>query len=107
MASGAAADDVPPATDWGWSGGFVGGHLGAAWGDSGWQREGATGTRSGSLGLGNPYDFLDGSGSYVEGLQAGYDHQLSSGIVVGAVTDISFPNLISGTHSIDAGLASA
>lgn len=101
VTSGSFADELAtvPASDW--SGAYAGGHFGAAFGNSNWRRDGANGTRGGSTGLGNPYDFFDGSGSYVEGLQAGYDHQLPSGIVIGAVTDVSFPNLLSGTQAMD------
>lgn len=107
LTSGALADEPVGHATSEWSGAFVGGHLGAAWGASDWQRGGVAGTDGGSIGLGNPYDFLDGSGSYVEGLQAGYDHQLPSGIVIGAVTDVSFPNLIAGTQTLDVGGADA
>jgi high affinity Mn2+ porin len=99
--SAVLADGPASIADFAWTGAYVGGHLGANWGASDWQHDGASGVTAGSLGLGNPFDFMDGSGSYTEGLQAGYDHQFPSGIVLGAVADISFPNLFSGTATVD------
>jgi high affinity Mn2+ porin len=100
-ASAALAADRTPSFDW--SGAYVGGHVGAASGTSDWALSGgaASGPDAGSLGLGNPFDFAAGSGSYFAGLQAGYDYAFPSGIVLGAVTDISFPNLLSGTQGVE------
>lgn len=103
MISCAFGDEHQPRAFPQWSGGYLGGHFGATWGGSDWNLAAPAGRNAGTMGLGNPYDFLDGSGSYVEGLQAGYDHELPSGIVLGAVTDISFPNLFSGTQTMDSG----
>ena len=54
-----------------WNGAYVGGHFGAAWGQSDWTANGAGGllSNSGSLGLGNPFDFSAGTGSYFQGLR--------------------------------------
>jgi high affinity Mn2+ porin len=81
---------------------YVGGHFGAAWGQSDWTANGAGGLLSdnGSLGLGNPFEFSPGTGSYFQGLQAGYNYELPSGVVLGAQADLSFPNLLAGTQTI-------
>jgi high affinity Mn2+ porin len=85
-----------------WTGAFVGGHFGAAWGQSDWTANGSAGllSSSGSLGLGNPFDFSAGTGSYFQGLQAGYNYELPSGVVLGAQADLSFPNLLAGTQTV-------
>ena len=87
-----------------WNGAYVGGHFGAAWGRSDWTATGAGGllSNNGSLGLGNPFDFSAGTGSYFQGLQAGYNYALLSGVVIGAQADLSFPNLLAGTQTIAA-----
>jgi hypothetical protein len=54
------------------------------------------------LGLGDPFDFAAGTGSYFEGLQAGYNRELPSGLVIGAQADVSFPNTLLGTQTITA-----
>jgi high affinity Mn2+ porin len=107
-AAGARADDDGhhPAglTASDWNGAYVGGHFGAAWGQSDWTANGAGGllSNSGLLGLGNPFDFSPGTGSYFQGLQAGYNYALPSGVVLGAQADLSFPNLLAGTQTIAA-----
>lgn len=85
------------------SGAYVGGQLGAAWGDSNWTVGSESGTAhgSGSLGIGNPFDFASGAGSYFQGVQAGYNYELPSGVVLGVTSDIAFPNMIAGTQSVD------
>jgi high affinity Mn2+ porin len=105
LADRAAADDiavttapsipysVPAAYDW--SGFYAGGHLGYAWGSSYW-----TGTTpaapapssSGSIDLFQPFDAFKDTGSYFEGLQAGYNYMLPNRVVVGAEADVSFPS---------------
>jgi len=96
----AHAADRNAASAPGWTGAYAGGHFAANWGVSSWQ-DNTSAPGYGSIGLGNPYDFFDGSGSYTEGLQAGYDYQLPSGIVLGAAIDASFPNLIGGTQNVE------
>ena len=95
-AGGAAADDVmvtkapPPSsipTDFDWTGFYAGGHLGYAWGSSNW-----TGARcSGSLDLAQPVDTFAETGSFFEGLQAGYNYMLPNRVLIGAEIDASFP----------------
>jgi high affinity Mn2+ porin len=104
LAGRAAAADlpvkVPPAPPapaaYDWTGFYVGTHLGDAGGSSHW-----TGTStlvaappvSGSLDLFQSFDAFKGTGSYFEGLQAGYNYMLPNRIVVGAEADASFPSL--------------
>src|SRR6516165_4363938 len=97
----AAADDsvlteATPARPWiDWSGLYLGGHLGYAWGSSDWTASptGGLGPRvSGSFSLAQPIDTFNESGSFFEGLQFGYDYMLPSRFVVGTEADISFPS---------------
>ena len=82
-----------------WSGFYAGGHLGVAWGSSNWTAStmaAPTPGVSGSFGLFQPIDSFKQTGSFFEGLQAGYNYMLPSRFVVGAETDASapsFPNL--------------
>jgi len=83
-----------PAPPPGWSGFYVGAHLGYAGGTSDWN---ATGPASGSLDLFNAYDAFKGTGSFLAGLQGGYNVKLPSHFMLGVEADISFPNTFSGT----------
>ena len=97
-----AADTTSPAmiTPYQWTGFYVGGHLGDAWGRSDWSARGPGATTlNGSLGFNLPYDAFKGTGSYFSGLQVGYNYQLPTGLVLGALTDMSFPNTIAGTET--------
>lgn len=78
-----------------WSGFYVGGHLGYAWGNSNWTASptGAPGPRiSGSLSLAQPIDTFYETGSFFEELQLGHDYMLPNRFVIGAETDVSFPS---------------
>ena len=95
-AGGAAADNVmvtkapPPSSipaDFNWTGFYAGGHLGYAWGSSNWTGPGATG----SLNLSQSVDTFAETGSFFEGLQAGYNYMLPNRVVIGAEIDASFP----------------
>ena len=97
-AGSAAADDIivtkappPPSVPsvYDWSGFYVGGHLGYAWGSSNWA---ASPNLSGSLNLSQPFNAFDEAGSVFAGLQAGYNYMLPNRLVVGAEVDASFPN---------------
>jgi high affinity Mn2+ porin len=95
MTSAAAADmavKAPPpgataSSDYDWTGFYLGGHLGYAWGNSNFAGPGA----SGSLDLFQPYDGFSGNGSYFAGVQAGYDYMLANRVMVGAEADATFP----------------
>ena len=93
---GAAADNImvtkapPPSsipTDFNWTGFYAGGHLGYAWGSSNWTAPGV----SGSLDLSQPIDTFAETGSFFEGLQAGYNYMLPNRVLIGAEIDASFP----------------
>ena len=82
---------APPPTapsEYDWSGFYVGGHLGYAWGNSNWTT--APGL-AGSFDLYQPFDVFTETGSYFAGLQAGYNYVLPNRFVVGAEADASFP----------------
>ena len=84
-----------------WTGAYVGGHLGFAWGDSDWTANRPAGTTtSGSLDFARPYDAFKGTGSYFSGFQAGYNHWLPWGLVVGGEADVTAPNTIRNTQTI-------
>ena len=70
-----------------WTGFYVGGHIGYAWGSSNWAGPGV----SGSLNLSQPIDTFAETGSFFAGLQAGYSYMLMNRVVIGAVVDASFP----------------
>ncbi len=105
VASRVAADDImvtkaapvqytaPAAFDW--SGFYAGGHLGDAWGSSNWTAS-TPGipipSLSGSFGLFQPFDGFKDTGSYFEGLQAGYKYMLPNRLVIGGEADVSFPS---------------
>ena len=88
-----------------WTGLYVGVHLGYAAGSSNWS---ATSTAAGapalagSLDLYNGYGLFTGTGSYLVGLQAGYDYISPSRILLGIEADASFPNTIAGTATLTA-----
>jgi high affinity Mn2+ porin len=97
----AQAGEPAAAPAYTWTGHYVGGHLGYAWGGSDWTASGTGGaTTSGSLDFFLPYDAFKGTGSYFSGFQAGYNHRLPSGLVLGAEADVSAPNTIMGTQTI-------
>jgi high affinity Mn2+ porin len=79
---------VPSAYDW--TGFYVGGHLGYAWGNSNWTT--APGL-AGSLDLFQGFDVFKETGSFFAGLQAGYDYMLPNRFVIGAEADASFPSI--------------
>jgi high affinity Mn2+ porin len=79
----------PTASAYDWTGFYLGGHLGYAGGNSDWTTTGA----SGSFGLYQGFDAFKDTGSYFEGLQAGYNFKLANRMVIGAELDASFPSL--------------
>jgi high affinity Mn2+ porin len=84
---------VSPAYDWnGW---YVGAHVGVVRGSSNWSAM-PPGARapalSGSFDLPFNFDFMAGTGSYVAGLQAGYDYVAPSRWMLGFEVDASSPN---------------
>jgi high affinity Mn2+ porin len=91
-----------------WSGFYLGGHFGGAFGRSDWSSAGGT-PLAGSFDLTQGFNAFKGTGSYFVGLQAGYNVVLPSRIVVGAEANVSFPSTIEGSQafsSASAGTAS-
>jgi high affinity Mn2+ porin len=98
----AAADDImvtkTPAipyagsSAYSWSGFYAGGRVGYAWGTSNWTASspGAPNV-SGSIDLFQPLDVFKDTGSFTQGLQAGYNYMLPNRIVLGAEADVTFP----------------
>jgi high affinity Mn2+ porin len=96
---------VPMAYDW--SGFYLGGPVGYGLGGSNWsatQAGSATPSLSGTVGFSNAYNFSSGTGSYLLGLQAGYDHMAASRWLVGVVADASFPSFLGGTTTLSSPL---
>jgi high affinity Mn2+ porin len=85
-----ASYSEPSAFDWG--GFYLGGHLGYAWGNSNWTTSrGGTPLALGSLNFSQGIDAFYEAGSWLEGLQIGYNYALQNRIVIGAEADASFP----------------
>jgi high affinity Mn2+ porin len=88
------APQMPAANSYDWNGWYVGAHVGVTTGSSNWlatQPGGAPGL-SGSFDLPFNFDFMAGTGSYVAGLQGGYNHVFKSHWMLGFEADASFPN---------------
>jgi high affinity Mn2+ porin len=80
---------APAANGYDWNGWYIGAHVGATTGASNWS---ATPGLSGSFDLPYNFDFMAGTGSYVAGLQGGYNHVFKSHWMLGFEADASFPN---------------
>jgi high affinity Mn2+ porin len=90
----AKAPQIPAVNNYDWNGWYVGAHVGVTVGSSNWsaaQPGGAPGL-NGSFDLPFNFDFMAGTGSYVAGLQGGYNYVFPSRAMLGFETDISFPN---------------
>ena len=107
LAGSATAADLPVkapppalAATYDWSGFYVGGHIGYSTGSSNFT---ATPTGAiepplnGRLDLFTGFDAFKGTGSFVEGFQAGYNYMLPSRWLFGVEADVSFPNTITDT----------
>ena len=82
-----------------WTGFYVGSSYGYAGGSSRWtatQVGTATPSLSGSFELFKSFNPFQGTGSYVETLQGGYNYMVSPHFLVGAEADVSFPSQLSG-----------
>ena len=95
LVGAANAADLPvkappqkPARAYDWTGFYVGGHLGYAWGTSNW----ATPGNSGSIDLSQPIDIFSEAGSFFTGLEGGYNFMLPNRMVLGGEADASFPS---------------
>jgi high affinity Mn2+ porin len=85
---------APPVVDlYDWSGFYVGGHMGYAGGNSNWTAtptQAELPTTSGSVGMFQPLDDPAESGSFLMGLQTGYNYMLANRMVLGVEADASF-----------------
>jgi high affinity Mn2+ porin len=81
-------------TAYDWSGWYVGAHVGVIRGSSNWAAQPGAGAPAlnGSFDLPFNFDFMAGTGSYVAGLQGGYNYVLPSRLMLGFETDVSAPN---------------
>jgi high affinity Mn2+ porin len=97
VGSASAADlpvKAPPAaTDYDWTGFYLGGHIGLATGNSGWTLDplGGGAPVAGSFGLYQSPNAFRVSGSWFEGVQGGYNWMLENRVVLGIEGDGSFP----------------
>src|SRR5215469_2747372 len=89
---------APPISNvYDWTGFYLGGHLGYAWGNSDWTASSTaapTPSISGSIDLFQSFDGFKETGSFFEGVQAGYNYMLPNRFVVGAEVDASFPSFL-------------
>src|SRR6202049_2501639 len=102
----AIAADLPPSlpvkapvpyvsTAYDWNGWYVGANVGVIRGSSNWSATppgaGVPGL-SGAFDLPFNFDFMAGTGSYVGGLQGGYNYVFPSHVMLRFETDLLFPN---------------
>lgn len=83
-----------------WTGFYLGGHFGYAGGGSNWSATDALSAVGGSTELFDSYDAFKGTGSYLFGVQAGYNVMLPSRLVLGVETDVSAPNTMAGEQTV-------
>jgi high affinity Mn2+ porin len=88
----AALASEQAAAPYNWTGFYLGGHIGYAWGNSNWTASSGTSPiASGSLNFSQGIDPFYETGSWFEGLQIGYNYALQNRIMIGAEADASFP----------------
>jgi len=78
-----------PAQPYDWTGLYLGGHVGGAWGHSSWTAGPGIG---GSNSLYRPINPSDEGGSWFAGLQGGDNYVLPNGLVLGGEVDLSAPS---------------
>ncbi len=102
--SAAQPSKAPPLTmpsGYDWTGFYFGGHAGYALGSSRWSStQAGVPSVAGSFDFSNSYNFSSGTGSYLLGLQAGYDYLTASRWLFGLETDIAFPSFVGGTNTV-------
>jgi high affinity Mn2+ porin len=89
VADGAFPTKAPPipyasSSDYNWNGFYAGGNMGLAWGRSNWT---AGPGLSGTSNLFQTIDTFDEAGSFLMGLQGGYNYVLPNRILLGAEVD--------------------
>jgi high affinity Mn2+ porin len=77
-----------------WNGWYIGVHVGVTTGSSNWSATQPFGAPNlgGSFDIPFNFDFMAGTGSYVAGVQGGYNHVFPSRFMLGFEADASFPN---------------
>jgi high affinity Mn2+ porin len=84
--------DPSPNSDMGWTGFYIGAHVGLAGARSSWQATQPGGAPlPGSFDFFKPYDLFDGTGTHFGGFGGGYNYQFRSGMVIGVEVDLSTP----------------
>lgn len=96
---------APAASDavFSWTGFYIGGHFGYAAGRTDWSATDAGAAApalAGSLDLFNQFDAFKGTGSYIFGMQAGYNYVLPSHWLIGFEADASAPNTLAGSQTL-------
>ena len=88
----------PPAasTGYDWTGAYLGGNFGYALGGSRWS---STPGLNGALDFSNAYNFKTGDGSYLVGLQTGYDFMTASRWLFGLEADFAAPSFVGGNQT--------
>jgi high affinity Mn2+ porin len=71
-----------------WTGFYAGGHIGGAFGTSNWSTPGA----SGSAPIYQTINTFDEAGSFLTGVQGGYNYILPNRVLIGGEADATFPN---------------
>jgi high affinity Mn2+ porin len=93
----ASADDImatkaPPipysSPGYNWNGFYLGGHIGGAFGTSNWSTPGV----SGSSPIYQTINTFDEAGSFLAGIQGGYNYLLPNRVLIGGEADFTFPN---------------
>jgi high affinity Mn2+ porin len=84
---------APPPSDYDWTGFYVGGHVGLAAGRERWSADAVTGGSpvAGSFELFRFPDPFSEAGSFLEGVQLGYNYLLRNRVMLGMEADASFP----------------
>jgi high affinity Mn2+ porin len=79
-----------------WTGFYAGANMGVAWGQSNWTAS-APGAPpiAGTTNLFQPIDTFNESGSFLAGIQGGYNYLLPNRILIGVEADASFPSFMS------------
>jgi high affinity Mn2+ porin len=75
-----------------WNGWYAGVHTGVISGSSNWAATPPGGGLNGSFDLPFHFDFMAGTGSYLVGLQGGYNYVMPSRWMLGFETELSSPN---------------
>ena len=88
------APQTPATSGYDWNGWYAGAHIGVVTGSSDWSatQPGGGPNLNGSFDLPFNFDFMAGTGTYVAGLQGGYNHVFKSRFMLGFEADASFPN---------------